>query len=146
MSSDRLLRVQTNQVSHDSLSLANSKSLVPERKTTVSTTEWCAFAEGKSIVVGQILAFSYMSGNSWRSQEYTAKSAPVDAPAHSKRGLGCMCSWFSISNRKLKIMSMENHGYYDLKNYICTLPRPKVVKNELLLQCTLQDIKKLVKP
>lgn len=151
MSSDRLLRVQTSDVHHSTL---NKKSALsgpagkPSYETEISVGEWCAFkSETGSIMVARVLAFSYMSGKTWRNQEYSLLSAPVIPPKGcSKRGIGCLCTWYNIGkNGKLINIDMDIHGYYDISNYICTVPRPRTVRDSLVLTCNIAEIKKLKK-
>lgn len=140
ISSDRLLRVQEGSPA----TLCNpSNLLVPSREETISIGDWCAFKfEDKSIGVGRILAFSYLTGTSLSNQEYSKLDAPTTPPTKNARGLGCLCTWFSIKKQQLSVTRMDLHGYYDVKNYVCTIPRPKVQGTKLLLNCTMSQIKK----
>lgn len=141
ISSDRLLRVQQDS---PAMPLCNpSNVLVPCREETISIGDWCAFIfEDSSIGVGRILAFSYLTGTSLSNQEYPKLDAPTTPPPRNARGLGCLCTWFSIKKQQLSVTQMDLHGYYDIKNYVCTIPRPKVQGKKMLLNCTMSQIKK----
>ena len=109
----------------------------------VTIGDWCAFtAENqKNISIGRVLAFSYLSGPTWRSQQFSGIEAPVLPPAGTKkRGVGCLCTWYTLlRNKKLQVSTMDVHGYYNLENYICTLPKPIIKENDLFLRCTEND-------
>lgn len=105
--------------------------------------DWCAFiSEDNSTIIGRVMAFSYMSGPTWRSQGYSAMSAPVTAPNESTaRGLGVLCSWYQIGkHHKLQRVNMDLQGYYPIEKYICTIPRPKSVRGERILNCSSKEI------
>lgn len=140
LSSDRLLRVQESEVNH--LNSMPKNLLKPSKEETIYVGEWCAFAEEGKIVVGRVLAFSYMQGRSIKDQEYKRLSAPVKAPQKNARGLGCLCSWFSFkgNSRVLTHTSMDSHGYFEVEHYLCSLPRPVMRKNQLLLSCSPKSI------
>ncbi|KAK3931308.1 Phosphoserine aminotransferase [Frankliniella fusca] len=143
MSSDRIHRVRGNTVSHR-LVTQPSGALHKEKKLMVG--DWCAFtSEDNTVAVGRILAFSYLFGSTWKNQEYSALSAPVEPPKNVQaRGIGCLCTWFKIvKNGKLQSTSMDVHGYYNIDKYICSLPRPDIVGKDLFLRCSLKDIEKL---
>lgn len=112
--------------------------------------EWCAFTSenGKDVSVGRILAFAYLSGPTWRSQTYSAISAPVKPPPglKEKRGIGCLCSWYTIAkNNRLVVTKMDVQGYYNIESYVCTLPRPNINGKMLVLPCSMSDILRLRK-
>jgi len=114
---------------------------------TVHVGDWCAFSEDKSIAIGRILAFSYLSGRTLKNQEYSKLSAPTKAPDKNAKGLGCLCSWFFLkgNSKVLHKTQMDVHGYYNLDKYICTIPRPKYQEEILTATCTLRAIFKLKK-
>jgi len=143
ISSDRLLRVQAAAVQHKRNDTVKNQK--PFKEDTLLVGNWYAFSsEDNSIAIGRVLAFSYLSGSTWRDQVYSRTSAPVQAPnEQTKRGLGCLCDWYTIQkNGKLKSVSMDIHGYYPIEKYICTIPRP-VINNQILqLPCPLREIKR----
>lgn len=110
ISADKLQRVQAEHVSHLTLSW-NKGFSSSQREDFISIGDWCAFkSEDGSVVIGRILAFSYLTGTSKKNQEYSKTSAPVDTPKQYARGLGCLCSWFTIErNQKLNIINMDAH-------------------------------------
>lgn len=145
ISSDRLLRVQESSLVKNSL--CSKEIQKPSKEPVISVADWCAFrSEDGSFVVGRVLAFRYMSGTTRKNQVYSRLDAPTEAPETNARGLGCLCSWFKIQkNLLLSPMSMELHCYYNIENYLCSLPRPKVVrKSSLKLTCSLQAIKQFL--
>ncbi|KAE8739183.1 hypothetical protein FOCC_FOCC015324 [Frankliniella occidentalis] len=146
LSSDRLLRVQVQRVTHKPL--WSSELSLPTIEDFVSLGHWCAFLaeDGTSICVGRILAFSYLSGSKHSDQQYSALSAPTKPPEKNARGLGCLCSWFTITKTMvLQTVSMDVDGYYSIANYKCTLPRPKLSGTKITLQCSLPQIKRAKK-
>lgn len=148
LSSDRLARVMTAPIQHSlhlSATSTNQTGKMPSIEETVHVGDWCAFSENKSIAVGRILAFSYLTGKTLKDQEFSKLSAPVTAPEKNARGLGCLCSWFYLkgSSKILHQTSMDIHGYYNINTYICTLPRPSYQEERLMLPCNLKDILKL---
>ncbi|KAK3911226.1 GPN-loop GTPase 1 [Frankliniella fusca] len=142
ISADRLLRVQARAPTANYLYRTEAKTTA-SREDYVSVSDWCAFkSEDGSTVIGRILAFRYMTGHSRNNQVYSKLEAPTTAPEKNARGLGCLCSWFKVSkNLTLTSISMDIHGYYDIENYLCSIPRPRVLGNQLKLVCSLKDIK-----
>ncbi|KAK3924533.1 Octanoyltransferase [Frankliniella fusca] len=126
LSSDRVVKFKSTAVQHRSESTNNIYS-TPSVEAVVSIGEWCAFvSEDKSIILGRIIAFSFMSGTSWSNQAYQGNTAKIK---HEGREVDCMCSWFSTycSNRNQTVLNevtMDLQGFYSLRHYICTIPRP----------------------
>ncbi|KAK3928336.1 Calcium-binding protein 4 [Frankliniella fusca] len=150
LSSDRLLRVQEDKIDRTT-SRANQTALAATQRVKedeISVGQWCAFqSENNSLIIARILAFSYLSGSSWRNQQYSSSSAPVQAPnPNKKRGLGVLCNWYNVQkNGRLIAVSMDLHGYYPIENYLCTIPRPLILSNKTLsLACPLKEIKKFI--
>ncbi|KAK3909723.1 Aspartic protease SNP2 [Frankliniella fusca] len=125
LSSDRLHRVRAAQVKHQPAWSTASLSK-PRREETIFIGDWCAFNEDNIIYIGRIVAFSYMSGKTLKDKEYSADSVPTSAPKSGARGVGVLCSWFTLKKRELKPVNMDVHGYFNLKFYICTVPRPQI--------------------
>lgn len=150
ISSDRLKRVAEEYTSLPSNLIHQNDLTNPCKEETVSIGDWCAFVEDGNVVIGRVLAFSYLTGTTIKNREFSALTAPTSAPKENARGVGCLCSWFKIRpNNILDPMSMDVHGYYDLKFYICAIPRPRLLMQrglmKLKLSCTLTAIKKLMK-
>ncbi|KAK3908792.1 Cell adhesion molecule 2 [Frankliniella fusca] len=126
LSSDRVVKFKSTAVQHRSKSTNNIYS-TPSVEAVVSIGEWCAFvSEDKSIILGRIIAFSFMSGTSWSNKAYQGNTAKIK---HEGKEVGCMCSWFSTScsNRNQTVLNevtMDLQGFYSLRHYICTIPRP----------------------
>lgn len=140
ISSDRLQRVQEKL--NTTINTHHTVVSHPSREEDICVGEWCAFKfEDGSIGVGRILAFSYLSGTSLKHQEYSKLEAPVSSPTENARGLGCLCTWFTIKKNELVVTQMDVHGYYNINNYVCSIPRPKVVGKKLLLRCSISQIK-----
>lgn len=142
LSSDRLERVKSSNVSHNCHLIDESASRVPSIEEEITIGDWCAFkSEDNSIVIGHVHAFSYATGSTWRNQEYSSITVPTTAPSRNARGVGCLCSWYKLQrNKKLQAVNMDVHGYYDVSKYVCTVPRPKVSCNQYILRCSLVDI------
>lgn len=147
VSSDRLQRVQANEIVHFNNGTSSARKdspLRPRREEKISLGDWCAFfSEDESVVFGRVLAFSYMSGSSWRNQEYSKTDAPIRPPSDctNKKGIGCLCDWFQLyKSNQLRKINMDVQGFYDIEQYICTIPRPTYVAKNLVLFCSLQEI------
>lgn len=104
--------------------------------------DWCAFRaeDQRSVVIGHVLSFSYSTGSSKKSQEYSRLSAPTKAPDKNARGIECLCSLDSLTKKRLQPLRMDAHGYYNLDKYICTLPRPKINNKVAVVTSSLQQI------
>lgn len=141
LSADRCVRVAAADTNHQE-SLKFLRTNVPgvaRKEDHIDIGDWCAFkSENGSLIVGMVLAFSYLSGSSWSQQEYSHISAPTEAPKQNARGLGCMCTWYTVKKKILKPMNMDTHGYYDISNYLFTISRPKRQGKDLLLTCKLK--------
>lgn len=145
LSADRLQRVKDPVATHTTCRLiAQPASTIPSVEEEISIADWCAFkSEDDSIVIGHIHAFSYSSGSTWKNQEYSGMTVPTTAPSQNARGVGCLCTWYKLlRNKKLQEISMDVHGYYDVSNYVCTVPRPKISRNQFIMSCSLADILK----
>ncbi|KAE8746002.1 hypothetical protein FOCC_FOCC007260 [Frankliniella occidentalis] len=145
LSNDRLMRVRAEVTSKSKLPANKSSKLVaPKPEEMVSVAEWCAFiSEEDTVIIGRILAFRFMVGTTWKNQEYKGMTASVTG---NKKELGVLCSWFNPKEvgqtLVLKSVAMDVQGYYNLANYICTIPRPAWEEMSLRLTCSLQDIMK----
>ena len=145
LSSDRLERVKA---SVQKSPLIDSQLLAlesPIKEDHVTVGSWCAFvSEKRTLSVGRIMSFSYMLGSSWKSQEYRSHTASLSEERTKK--LGCMCTWFTVDSKGLLHQDpMEVQGYYDLSNYVCTLPRPCSSKAGKLQLLCVNEIYKLGK-
>jgi hypothetical protein len=108
----------------------------------VTIGDWCAFRaeDQKSIVIGHVLDFSYSTGSSNKNKKYSRLSAPTRAPGQNARGIECLCSWYSLTKKRLQPVGMDTHGYYNLDKYVCTLPRPKINSKGAVVTYSLQQI------
>jgi len=146
-SSDRIVRYVSDEKTDHRKSTARKPfhcgSTIPTREEYINLADWCSFYnEDKSIVVGRVLAFSYLSGATWKKQECSLTSIPVEAPKKNARGMGVLCSWFKIGRNGILVpMNMDVHGYYSVKHYICTLPRPTFLDSgSLKISCSIKQI------
>ena len=141
LSADRCVRVAAADTNHQE-SLKFLRPQVPgiaRKEDHIDIGDWCAFkSENGSLIIGMVLAFSYLSGSSWSQQEYSHISAPTEAPKQNARGLGCMCTWYTVKKKMLKPINMDTHGYYDITNYLFTISRPKRQGKDLFLTCNLK--------
>lgn len=148
LSSDRLERVKASVQKAATINPLSTglESAVKEERVTVG--DWCAFlSENRTLSIGRIISFSYLLvGSTWKRQEYRGNSATVQDQTDPRK-VGCMCTWYTADSKGyLHNDSMEVQGYYDLSNYVCTLPRPSTTSNgKLQLKCSLNDIFKLGK-
>jgi len=147
LSNDRLQRVKAAGVQHKHQT-SNLHSV--EKNEEVAIGQWCAFvSEERRIIFGRILSFSFLGGSSWKNQEYSGNSAAISRPA-GERDVGCLCSWFAYKSSGRKIIlqdvSLDLQGYFDIKHYICNVPRPTLGEDgKLALSCCLKDIRDLAK-
>lgn len=148
LSNDRLLRVYSDRINQRPNGGKHQNVSGPCKEESISVGDWCAFTEGKTIAVGRISEFSYLKGPTWKQQEYSALSVPTEPPAKNARGVGALCDWFTINKgNKLKATSMDVHGFYNITNYLCTLPRPSVSQDgkHFILPCSEKDISNYLK-
>ncbi|KAE8749140.1 hypothetical protein FOCC_FOCC004046 [Frankliniella occidentalis] len=139
ISADRLKRVQASTLKDPHRERREVSN--PSKEDFICISDWCAFrSEDGSVAIGRILAFSYMSGSCKKNQQYSRLEAPIAAPENA-RGLGCLCSWYKLERSSLKPTNMDVHGYYDINNYICSIPRPKLVNHSLKLSWSMKAIR-----
>lgn len=149
LSSDRLLRVKSPGVQSHRCNLTNENvSLLPSVEDEIFVGNYCAFTEeaDNSLVIGRVLGFSYSTGKSWHDQQYSKLSVQVLPPSRGARGIDCLCIWYRLlKNKRLEIIPMDNHGFYSISNYICTVPRPTIVNDHLVLACSTRQILNVTK-
>lgn len=148
ISSDRLQRVQESESDQISALYSSQCCSSPSVEDYVSIGDWCAFKTDRpgTIEIGRIISFSYLTGATRKQMQYSSTEAPTTPPTKNARGLGVLCTWFSVNtDSSLSPVNMDVNGYYNMDKYVCSVPRPKILKKKLKLSCTLRDIKKLFK-
>lgn len=136
LSSDRLQRVR-GQVG---ALLKTQESQLCEQPGSVSFAKrvsigmWCVFRPleiDKEFLIGRIVSFSYLSGVG-RSRQFSLKVAPTTPPTENARGLGCLCVWYCINESGRLVIVERNHQFYDLADYVCTIPCPSLCNGTYL--------------
>ncbi|XP_077281028.1 uncharacterized protein LOC143907863 isoform X1 [Temnothorax americanus] len=97
--------------------------------------DWCAFNDPDNnceLLIGRVLSFSYLTGTG-KATNYSATFVPTKDPLNNAKGIGCLCTWFKISVSGVLIPSRKQHSFFNLSNYICSLPRPCSVDGSLRL-------------
>ena len=120
VSSDRLLRVRTNQpfngkfneIPHDSIKIGDV----------------CAFAADNTYSIGRVLQFAFYKESLKKAREYKGKT--VNLSASNKAEIGVLCSWYTVkynspmtftlnaNNDETKPMA---HLYQPVSSYLCKL-------------------------
>lgn len=136
VSADRLRRFISKDTKEKSAILQSSGICSMERKNAVSVGDWCIFSKDSEFemksskmsstnilqdnVIGRILAFSYVMG---KKKAYSLEAAPVSiAINRPKRDLGCMCSWYTIDERRILVpVVLKEKQVYNLSNYKATI-------------------------
>ncbi|KAK3909543.1 Ribosomal protein S12 methylthiotransferase [Frankliniella fusca] len=169
LSNDRLQRVKSAVVVQEP---STSALNVVDENEEISIGQWCAFVSAeKKEIFGRIMAFSFYGGTTWKSQGYSSNTVKqrtqfcpkleyvsgirnFDCTAvvehQAGREIGCLCTWFSYKAVEKKIVlrdvSMDVQGYYNIKHYICTIPRPLIGEiGKLTISCSLKDIRNIAK-
>lgn len=135
LSSDRGLRVRTDvdklRKKYAGILFVNKVSVEME----ISCGSWCVFLDnnGRDFFIGCVLGFKYLTGKG-KDLRFTWSSAPVTTPEGTiPRGLGCLCTWYTVNtDRTLKFLD-RGHNYYDISQYLCTIPIPELTNNKLTI-------------
>jgi hypothetical protein len=126
LSADRRLRVQESGEKQRAM---DAPATAIQRNTSVALLQWCAFRvpEGvDGVLVGRVMSFRYLTGRTEHERQYSLDSAPVAVPAgKSARGLGCLCTWFSMEPTGELRYETAQHRFVPVESYVCTLPVPK---------------------
>ncbi|KAK3915297.1 tRNA 5-methylaminomethyl-2-thiouridine biosynthesis bifunctional protein MnmC [Frankliniella fusca] len=131
LSSDRLVRVQTKVDTCQNEQWEQVKEVA--RQETIRLGDWCVFKYEGDIVIGRVLAFSYLSGKG-KSMQYSSSTAPTTKPMSKVKGLGCLCSFYELSLMgQLLPVKTSIHEFYDIDNYLCSIPRPQCTDGTLRL-------------
>jgi hypothetical protein len=150
-----LLRTEGVNVSNDRMLRVRAEVLKPFKKKSqdpivnntmrfcdeVSLGDFCIFEiRNNQYLLGQILAFSYLSG---KNKAFSLDSAPTTAPVRGAKGLGCLCSWFKMTRDGYLSRVQDKHDFVDAKKYRFTVPPPTVNETGILLENS--DANKLLK-
>ena len=91
LSADRLVRVSTTCINQSSTRKCFRGLKSPRRADEITLGDWCTFKEEDgSVVIGMVTDFSYRTGATKKSQQYSRLSAPTSAPEGNARGLDCL--------------------------------------------------------
>lgn len=124
LSSDRLQRVRSSEYEKNVRSTITRNRNCTITSEEVSIGDWCLFQtdNGDGYIVGLVLSFAYMTGQTWRSIEYSNNFANVSG---NKKQIGVLCHWFDVDNNgNLTLLELAVHGYLPIERYRLTLPYP----------------------
>ena len=73
-----------------------------------------------------------MSGPTNKSLKYSGGFANVNG---NTKDIGVLCHWYKPDENKnnFSLISMEKHGYIQIKNYLCTISEPEINDDGLVL-------------
>lgn len=135
LSSDRLLRVQENEIKRKRAHVIEDDELMVLDEINVN--EWCIFKSEINnciLILGLVLNFKYLSGNTNRQKQYSREYAPIKytGAEQNPRGIAVIATFYKVNeNGHLTI-------YYDepqlkIENYLCTIQRPTFTRNLMIL-------------
>ncbi|KAK3932646.1 Protein mono-ADP-ribosyltransferase PARP15 [Frankliniella fusca] len=66
--------------------------------------------------------------------QYSSSTAPTTKPMSKVKGMGCLCSFYELSLMgQLLPVKTSIHEFYDIDNYLCSIPRPQCTDGTLRL-------------
>lgn len=155
-SSDRLQRVKVSEISSHIARLKTPPIASPtdfqffRRQEEITIGEWCLFHVEEQLLIGLILGFKYLSGNSVRDTKYSKHSVPVRSPDNAlPRGIGVLATWHKLerqSKNPCTFLEMEKkvtdkssgtttfNDFFDIRNYIGTVEKPFFLNEALKLK------------
>lgn len=136
ISKDRLRRVQDVSKQKTCVRRLNFKSTISAESDIESNDEikignWCVFSDGsvnnQKLVLGQIIAFQYITGKNLKHRQYSWDFAPtsISENEQNKRGIQVLAVWYGVElNGNLSATSLIHSSYRNINNYIATLANP----------------------
>lgn len=136
ISKDRLRRVQDVSKPKTCVRRLNFKSTISagsgiESNDEIKIGDWCVFSDGsvnnQKLVLGQIIAFQYITGKNLKNRQYSWDFAQVSVNENeqSKRGIQVLAVWYRVElNGSLSVTSLIHSSYRNITNYIATLANP----------------------
>lgn len=134
LSSDRLLRVQQNELKRKRLYAVEDDDVIILDEINVN--EWCIFRSGVNnhLILGLVLNFKYMSGKTNKQKQYSREYAPVkyNGDLLNQKGIAVIATFYKLNERgQLKIYYEEPE--IKIETYLCTIRRPKFTNNLMIL-------------
>lgn len=136
ISKDRLRRVQDATKPKTCVRRLNFKSSISaesgiESDEEIKIGDWCVFSDGsvnnQKLVLGQIIAFQYITGKNMKHRQYSWDFAPISVRENqqSMRGVQVLAVWYDVElNGNLTATSLMHSSYRNINNYIATLKNP----------------------
>lgn len=82
-------------------------------------------------LIGRITNFAYLKQKGLKNFKYSSNHACIQG---NKNDIGVCGWWYSIENDVELIISRKYpHGYIDIKNYILTIPNPKIEEGKVFI-------------
>lgn len=105
----------------------------------ITIGEWGIFfakngdEDRSKILIGMVLGFTYLDGNTFKAKEFSKLSATVLSDAISdSRDVGVLCAFFTFNaDGKLTASFEYKHKFTNIKSYAGTI-KPPVYVNKLL--------------
>lgn len=120
----------------------NSESILLHNDD-VYVGDWCIFEVNKNLRIGLVLSFSYLTGTTLKSKEYSRPFAPVSIPAQATnvKGIGVLCSWYNWDSHGTLTCTTElNHNFLKIEYYRGTIKKPSYTCQNLSLSYDLVTI------
>ena len=122
LSSDRLLRVRRDQLSHI-FSEADIENSIAAYLRCGELVIFRTVDNPKNLMVGRIVQFSYLFGSK-KQRQYS--SSYVDLQRDSKTNIGVLCNWYQSKcyqdRLHFQLSDLYTIGYVSMENYSCTVP------------------------
>lgn len=118
LSADRLLRVQEGR---DRVVRPAAQPDSVTRSESLAVNQWAVFRGDAGTVVGRVLTLRYLSGATEKRRQYQSESALTTSP-----NLGCVCSWFEVSEEGRLTFLPADHSVRPLTSYLFTCPPPTI--------------------
>lgn len=123
----------------------------------INIGDWCLFfdktleeKEGAIILLGLVLGFTYMDGETFKKREFSKTSASIlsaESKTTSDRQVGVLCTFYTYSDNGLLLsLSGRTHSFVNIANYAGTIKSPIYSDEKLTVsQALLVEIEKLMK-
>lgn len=138
LSSDRLQRVRDEEFNKQQKGCTTQRTRLTKDNCLqinqeVFVGDWCLFYFEKRFVIGLILSFSYITGTTYRTREYSRNFASVS----SEKKIGTLCNWYSWTDSGHLYEESKHKYFVNLENYRATILSPTFANNVLFMENTL---------
>lgn len=82
-------------------------------------------------IIGLVLEFTYLTGNTFKEKEYSKSTAPVESSTN--KGIGVLCNLYSLNqDGVLSSIAWDKHKFVNIDTYIGTIKDP-VYENKRIM-------------